>query len=171
MRGKPIHIEREARRIRITPARAGKTSSLPKHDIINGDHPRACGENLKSFTHSSATVGSPPRVRGKLDMYKNFSSAPRITPARAGKTSGGLKREVERKDHPRACGENHTGHPVPSCLSGSPPRVRGKLRDTEQPGTRTRITPARAGKTVYKNESTAYKKDHPRACGENVNRG
>ena len=65
-----------------------------------------CGENLNPFTHSSAVVGSPPRVRGKHDVVRGGARDVGITPACAGKTSGELKQEVERKDHPRVCGEN-----------------------------------------------------------------
>ena len=70
----------------ITPACAGKTFFTCGNRNASSDHPRVCGENLKSFTHSSATVGSPPRVRGKPVLVKNGTVNKGITPACAGKT-------------------------------------------------------------------------------------
>ena len=49
---------------------------------------------------------------------------------------------------------------------GSPPRVRGKLKDTPQQVLSEGITPARAGKTVYPGTRFCMFSDHPRACGE-----
>ena len=50
---------------RITPAGAGKTRKFPAHTVQVGDHPRRCGENLKSCVVLELRLGSPPQVRGK----------------------------------------------------------------------------------------------------------
>ena len=70
-------------------------------------------------------------------------------------------------DHPRACGEN-----FPHLLTlhhnlGSPPRMRGKLVPDPHTISRTRITPAHAGKTAAYSGTYSSFPDHPRACGEN----
>ena len=52
-------------------------------------------------------------------------------------------------------------------VHGSPPRVRGKRRETKRKACRNRITPARAGKTSPTAPCTSAGRDHPRACGEN----
>ena len=52
-------------------------------------------------------------------------------------------------------------------LTGSPPRVRGKLPDTGNRKNAKRITPACAGKTVRRLGLRRARKDHPRVCGEN----
>ena len=111
---------------RITPAHAGKTLKIKMLLTKVRDHPRACGENLKSFTHSSATVGSPPRMRGKLLLFLSGFVIARITPAHAGKTGTWNIHSKGEKDHPRACGENVSRGAVGLNLPGSPPRMRGK---------------------------------------------
>ena len=91
--------------------------------------------------------GSPPRVRGKQPGEPDDDDAERITPARAGKTSGFDSPRAARRDHPRACGENLSSVLACWIMLGSPPRVRGK-RDEQRHGERgCGITPARAGKT------------------------
>ena len=51
---------------RITPAHAGKTSSLDMRQHISADHPRTCGENNFGKNMAAFTAGSPPHMRGKL---------------------------------------------------------------------------------------------------------
>ena len=51
---------------------------------------------------------------------------------------------------------------------GSPPRVRGKPAVSMTKRKRTRITPARAGKTKPRRHNCRPAGDHPRACGENA---
>ena len=70
-------------------------------------------------------------------------------------------------DHPRACGENILSGTTRLCRRGSPPRMRGKLRNLLTIGNKKRITPAHAGKTRISSGRLATKADHPRACGEN----
>ena len=50
---------------RITPADAGKTSTMRFALAMVEDHPRGCGENATPRTRISAKIGSPPRMRGK----------------------------------------------------------------------------------------------------------
>ena len=112
-------------------------------------------------------LGSPPRMRGKLKNSGANIESIRITPAHAGKTK--VKRgTIDRYgDHPRACGENNLLNWVKSLLSGSPPRMRGKLLPICAMHSQRRITPAHAGKTLEGPRRGSRKKDHPRACGEN----
>ena len=56
----------------ITPAHAGKTGVALRADILLGDHPRACGENLLGTTARAAAAGSPPRMRGKPKKTCSF---------------------------------------------------------------------------------------------------
>ena len=93
---------------------------------------------------------------------------PGITPACAGKTLFVGIKIKSRRDHPRVCGENPSFFRLPSCIPGSPPRVRGKRVCA---GIRCRasgITPACAGKTTLGNKRIAVAGDHPRVCGENT---
>ena len=92
--------------------------------------------------------GYPPRVRGKLINHMIEQQQRRITPARAGKTAGGLCDGAARADHPCACGENRNGNARHADGRGSPPRVRGKTCGKPLRHRCFRITPAHAGKTL-----------------------
>ena len=111
--------------------------------------------------------GSPPRMRGKLNHNLLSARVRRITPAHAGKTSPAGCSSPLSTDHPRACGENCLICLVVNCCSGSPPRMRGKLKEERQQDALNRITPAHAGKTSIFELRIRYNTDHPRACGEN----
>ena len=71
----------------------------------NGDHPRVCGEKVKSHSFSTSFLGSPPRVRGEVEQAKNTLKAAWITPACAGRRQNFYLFFQLCKDHPRVCGE------------------------------------------------------------------
>ena len=89
-------------------------------------HPRVCGENTGGLVAPRFAAGSSPRVRGKHPARLLASLGGRLIPACAGKTNKGKAPELQRRAHPRVCGENEgfTGEVV--GVSGSSPRVRGK---------------------------------------------
>ena len=152
---------------RITPAHAGKTSKSALTGCSPPDHPRACGENCWKTGDIKASVGSPPRMRGKLQKLIDTAPEARITPAHAGKTRLEFIDKLLVTDHPRACGENHSPLPCEPELLGSPPRVRGKLGHIARDSVCDGITPACAGKTQSVMWRRRAKRDHPRVCGEN----
>ena len=171
MRGKLASALSTLETDRITPAHAGKTNmSLPIPAVFK-DHPRACGENGLETSVKAATIGSPPRMRGKRTGNKRQGSHDRITPAHAGKTLTAPPQEHSAKDHPRACGENFIDVETDFHETGSPPRMRGKLKYYGTGCGQQRITPAHAGKTLVEKTALAAEKDHPRACGENFRGG
>ena len=147
VRGKPIGGILSQQATRITPARAGKTSSPARLSRRAEDHPRACGENYYPLVPAKRRFGSPPRVRGKRKLFSCPAGCVRITPARAGKTYFSAKLRPLYTDHPRACGENKSMFAFHCFL--------------------LRITPARAGKTTFLFQKSHPRRDHPRACGEN----
>ena len=149
MRGKLLEGEAIPGYKGITPARAGKTTTMIRNPSGTRDHPRACGENLAVMVLAVRSVGSPPRVRGKREEGIATFVGKRITPARAGKTRQHRGSADRRPDHPRACGENVTSSAPSAAIVGSPPRVRGKLENLQEALNETGITPARAGKTWY----------------------
>ena len=132
------------------------------------DHPRGCGENLRQNPNRARHLGSPPRMRGKRRFGQYASRATRITPADAGKTLRITIICSDVKDHPRGCGENNFVPPVMASMKGSPPRMRGKLKQTNGRLSMTRITPADAGKTRGYRPRRRPRQDHPRGCGENL---
>ena len=70
----------------ITPAWAGKRSSLDGKMFKIWDHPRVGGEKSISCWKRSMPVGSPPRGRGKVAYIGNKNGLDGITPAWAGKS-------------------------------------------------------------------------------------
>ena len=135
---------------RITPACAGKTVGASRHKLFTKDHPRVCGENHLCVLSLSCCGGSPPRVRGKLTLIPLFLKRRGITPACAGKTNFILAVFCNVQDHPRVCGENSYGKNQGQFNLGSPPRVRGKRGLCGSIWQYDRITPACAGKTVFR---------------------
>ena len=117
-----------------------------------------CGEKVSFPPIFYLTLGSPPRVRGKVTQatrprVRGKAGAPRrvlwlfgITPACAGKRSVALKFVKILKDHPRVCGEKVLLlPPLPQPLW---------------------ITPACAGKSSGIRLDCKLDEDHPRVCGE-----
>ena len=152
--------------VRITPAHVGKRRlpDVQKHKAR--DHPRTRGEKLSLQLLSAASLGSPPRMRGKDDLL----AAPRlgggITPAHAGKSLSFVGIGTCLQDHPRACGEKGYGSCGAGLVGGSPPRVRGKGTGDAAYRVGVGITPARAGKSHRCTSLQKRFRDHPRACGE-----
>ena len=87
MRGKVDIAHFAQQLVGITPAYAGKRFpfSLPAARLK--DHPRVCGEKLKSNDEDVTYKGSPPRMRGKAILDYMGVPTKRITPAYAGKSS------------------------------------------------------------------------------------
>ena len=168
MRGKLTDELAERMATRITPAHAGKTSLSFQIALPTSDHPRACGENPSLCRFPAPQAGSPPRMRGKHSAALPPPESARITPAHAGKTLSKITITVLYTDHPRACGENVLAVPLFDSVSGSPPRMRGKLTSISDITATSRITPAHAGKTFSRSPGDSAGSDHPRACGENL---
>ena len=175
---------------RITPACAGNRDQEREEIPMPEDHPRVCGEQLSCTHLGSASIGSPPRVRGTgqggagdcrvaritpacagNSPWRAWADAGhRITPACAGNRDGELSWTNDGEDHPRVCGEQAPHAPQYRSLHGSPPRVRGT--DTASWATRpqTRITPACAGNRLFWPALTHPEEYHPRVCGEQATR-
>ena len=91
-----------------------------------------------------------------------------LIPACAGKT------EIIRtafdfdRAHPRVCGENSVKGFYTWALSGSSPRVRGKLQIITRLRSARRLIPACAGKTRPGRTYSENPWAHPRVCGENA---
>ena len=131
---------------RITPACAGKSKTRRVQWPVGLDHPRVCGEKRPDRQLTGWPLGSPPRVRGKVDCSAQLWPLYGITPAYAGKS-------------PDAACFSVTG-------SGSPPRMRGKVNSPPQRLIKFGITPAYAGKSYTLLDLPAGERDHPRVCGE-----
>ena len=149
MRGKECRQYMAHLSPRITPAYAGKRASARHRQGSGGDHPRVCGEKLKSLLPTTRCLGSPPRMRGKVHLARLPIRRGRITPAYAGKRTAYQNILADGRDHPRVCGEKYCGH----CYFLPP----------------YGITPAYAGKSSLACCPWRLHRDHPRVCGEKHN--
>ena len=109
----------------ITPAHAGNTVALAVGQSAERDHPRACGEYRYDVRGMEISSGSPPRMRGILQLIFAEFFVTGITPAHAGNTVGLINALAVSKDHPRACGEYLCSWKIIVVIVGSPPRMRG----------------------------------------------
>ena len=147
VRGKDLGLINRHLAKRITPACAGKSHPWTPRSRSSRDHPRVCGEKILFTVRASATLGSPPRVRGKAPGGNCTARAHRITPACAGKSLPPDHVLSLAGDHPRVCGEKVQWDADVKELQGSPPRVRGKDTQHIICSLLVGITPACAGKS------------------------
>ena len=146
VRGKVPVCCPEHRKVRITPACAGKSAG---RCIV-----------LKE------PYGSPPHVRGKETLPALGHQSGRITPACAGKSRVAALRLTLHRDHPRVCGEKRKDFETANRKKGSPPRMRGKGCMFCCSPAKVGITPAYAGKSLLCMDFCPAYRDHPRVCGE-----
>ena len=130
----------------ITPAYAGKREGPKNAQSKVGDHPRVCGEKCIPLTRGHGRQGSPPRMRGKVQLGEIDLQDIWITPAYAGKSGPCPDRVPPAGDHPRVCGEKSQSTSASPRALGSPPRMRGKGVKQSNSRIRMGITPAYAGK-------------------------
>ena len=91
--------------------------------------PGWAGKSVRALPYMHWWTGSPPRVRGKDALARRHPQATGITPACAGKRLQSVPAKRPIWDHPRVCGEKLTLSQSEKYALGSPPRVRGKVRD------------------------------------------
>ena len=113
------------------------------------DSPAYAGKSCRQSESASATLGSPPRMRGKGNRTDYSSVHMGITPACAGKS---LSLQIYTYLH-----------------EGSPPRMRGKGPFRIALFNNNRITPAYAGKSQLPACRSCRNRDHPCVCGEKCN--
>ena len=166
VRGKVPVCCPEHRKVRITPAYAGKRDLVISGSGDIEDHPRVCGEKFTLSSSTAVSPGSPPRMRGKADGARRRSAVGRITPAYAGKRGGMWVQESTLWDHPRVCGEKPARLTAKAPAGGSPPRMRGKVHCSTRVSIHHGITPAYAGKRALPCRWPYRRRDHPRVCGE-----
>lgn len=91
--------------MRITPAYAGESTCNTVGRQHRGEHPRVCGEKPKVMNLVLVRPGSPPHVRGKVDVLSKIDTLIGITPAYAGKSFLQRTAQCRCQDYPRVCGE------------------------------------------------------------------
>ena len=127
MRGKHADDPRQVDAMRNIPAYAGKTKFRVVHSFGVQEHPRVCGENGDAYGTSIWHRGTSPRMRGKRLVSIRSLIIRRNIPAYAGKTGHVFFVEISETEHPRVCGENRVSSKNFIRVSGTSPRMRGKL--------------------------------------------
>ena len=107
-------------------------------------------------------------MRGTVLQKYNVSGVPGITPAHAGNSNQETVIRCRCEDHPRACGEQSTTTVKQTTHPGSPPRMRGTGLSRACKAPHHRITPAHAGNSAEFAHFVQIRRDHPRACGEQL---
>ena len=166
MRGKVLGASKGCDGVGITPAYAGKRRTIPRRRSAAPDHPRVCGEKTGCPGSLGSRIGSPPHVRRKGLPGPVMRITGGITPACAGKSFLRSSSQSRSGDHPRVCGEKMLPTAFVLSFTGSPPRMRGKVKLVPERGVTLGITPACAGKSRRCLSSAAKYRDHPRMCGE-----
>ena len=166
-RGELAPLDEHEREPRTTPARAGRTGSVPSGPRSPADHPRSRGENARGSRRAPSRDGPPPLARGERGDDQGGGAARRTTPARAGRTSRPGAAGRPATDHPRSRGENQLRHGHQAVRHGPPPLARGELQGAIQALVPGRTTPARAGRTDDQDVGHEVGPDHPRSRGEN----
>ena len=145
-RGARGRVHRHRRPVRIIPAYAGSTMSVPTSRKLMEDHPRIRGEHPPQRLQAHETGGSSPHTRGALVV---FSLDPHF-----------------RMDHPRIRGEHRGGASGTDDIPGSSPHTRGAHRRRRGRSAAMRIIPAYAGSTPPCYWRARSGQDHPRIRGE-----
>ena len=168
MRGRVCEAWAPVRTHGITPAYAGKRHIAVLYPLNHQDHPRVCGEEQTLLRTAQKSLGSPPRMRGRVipEDLKNANLG--ITPAYAGKRGMVRRNSWNSQDHPRVCGEERYRLRRFLRPPGSPPRMRGRVYLRPPFRAACRITPAYAGKRRINQFFNLHQGDHPRVCGEEV---
>ena len=134
--------------------------------IVDGDHPRPCGEQRTFPLLPAYPQGSPPPMRGTVTRHPRKCGQNRITPAHAGNSGKPVKLSAMSGDHPRPCGEQQIKRLTSIVEVGSPPPMRGTVVTLGIFETTIRITPAHAGNSLLPSSKSNVSQDHPRPCGE-----
>ena len=106
MRGRRFYDVVGELRSRNTPAHAGKTTTNRSWRGKPRKHPRACGEDSRSWFFALRALETPPRMRGRRRYSREAADCGRNTPAHAGKTKHPDLKSAFHGKHPRACGED-----------------------------------------------------------------
>ena len=149
----------------ITSACAEQTTARAWACSPGRDHLRVCGADILLHPYEPHTVGSPPRVRSRLENRIEVTHASGITSACAEQTGRRDRFGYPSGDHLRVCGADVGIGLMDARGLGSPPRVRS--RRVARPPYRTEmgITSACAEQTATFLCSTCRCRDHLRVCG------
>ena len=125
-RGKARAAAQPLRGSGITPARAGKSINFLSIQGIYQNYPRSRGEKSTTIFSPACTRELPPLARGKAQLSTLVQVGDRITPARAGKSTGAGIVPPSHWNYPRSRGEKGRDCQRWGSVSELPPLARGK---------------------------------------------
>ena len=149
MRGAQTRLVDFQALVGIIPADAGSTGRDLLFACRLKDHPRGCGEHVKSKGASPFVSESSPRMRGARSCRCRGRCQGGIIPADAGSTFSLLLGRCAGGDHPRGCGEHIPDTGLAGRDPGSSPRMRGARKNYGEHIASQRIIPADAGSTRH----------------------
>ena len=167
MRGKVGYAGKNHVESGITPAYAGKRFAKQYRRSIDWDHPRLCGEKKQRTGRCAGSIRITPAYAGKSIFDCVISTCKMGSPPpMRGKVQLAVQPRTTFWDHPRLCGEKISHALFIMLAMGSPPPMRGKVNCFVVIVQPRRITPAYAGKRWFRSPSSFALGDHPRLCGE-----
>ena len=170
VRGALSQLQCPCRWLGIIPACAGSTRTLRGCRTGRWAHPRMCGEHYVHRPQLDWDVGSSPHVRGARCFATVFLDGFGIIPACAGSTCPSRPSAATAGDHPRMCGEHRICCQSCKISTGSSPHVRGAPVVHGLLEGLGGIIPACAGSTTPPAQDRHATRDHPRMCGEHIQR-
>ncbi|SES04329.1 hypothetical protein SAMN05443377_1391 [Propionibacterium cyclohexanicum] len=132
----------------LTPAFAGKTSTMRPRPGRTGAHPRIRGEDWQWRVMLTSWLGSPPHSRGRLTIRATTRASAGLTPAFAGKTATSRPARRRMTAHPRIRGEDPDRRSGARVGHGSPPHSRGRLSEQAPCASRSRAHPRIRGEDL-----------------------
>mgnify|MGYP000663113259 CR=1 FL=1 len=164
--GKPVQDDQRNIQSWFIPTRVGKAPSWKFMGSSSTVHPHACGESAVISIMAAWYPGSSPRVWGKRRRPRHPQPRPRFIPTRVGKAAARWNLRRTPLVHPHACGESLLAFADYMSISGSSPRVWGKLNHQRLEAQCVRFIPTRVGKAAHISVALVHRAVHPHACGE-----
>ena len=165
-RGIPASNPAEIANQRSTPAHAGNTQREPAGICRTTVYPRPRGEYVCGLSFLTTQMGLPPPTRGIPVKFAYLSAATRSTPAHAGNTFRRGYCLPIVKVYPRPRGEYYGPQAQPAGVQGLPPPTRGIPIASMSASGKRGSTPAHAGNTINRLETSPVWAVYPRPRGE-----
>ncbi len=170
-RGTALHADSSGQGRRFIPAHAGNRKATKSVEPSKTVHPRARGEQRMKAAGVNKSYGSSPRTRGTGFVPAQLVGPHRFIPAHAGNRSRPMRASRAWPVHPRARGEQPAGSLVGRHFNGSSPRTRGTEPGDLLGADDRRFIPAHAGNSHRQRHFRFPASVHPRARGEQANKG
>ena len=164
--GTPRQADRRQQRQRLIPTPVGNTCGRSRHPGPRTAHPHARGEHVKGRPTHPTPSGSSPRPWGTPASHGSLSRPNRLIPTPVGNTATSPCSAAPCSAHPHACGEEVRELRHCAIVTGSSPRVWGRVCEPSCTTRLFRVIPTRVGKRCSSWVFMVSAPGHPHACGE-----